>query len=338
MNYSECKVCPRECGINRSDNDRGICGETHELRIASACLHFGEEPALVGKGGSGTIFITGCNLGCSFCQNYQISQHGMGRVVLQDEFVQICLALQKKGAQNINIVTGSHVIPALAAYLQAAKSAKLTIPVCWNSSAYETLEALKIIAPVVDIWLPDLKTRNPLMSGALFAAPDYPEVAQAAIRFMVDYTPLHFQDSGSDDEEDQLLRGVIVRHLFLPGRLDDTISVFEWLKTHVDGNAGISIMTQYTPINPPNDSQKKDHKKNLPTCSDIEEFNAFENRFVDKYDESDLRDLVDTYAFEYMFFQELENSSEWLPDFNRTQPFLSKLATPVWHWTCGFVK
>lgn len=130
--YEKCVQCPRNCGINRSC-DVGFCKEPSNIRVASACLHFGEEPPVTVKGGSGTIFITGCNLRCAFCQNYQISQQGMGKNISVEEFADICLRLQDNGAENINIVTGSHAIPALAKGLTLAKKQGLNIPVCWNS-------------------------------------------------------------------------------------------------------------------------------------------------------------------------------------------------------------
>lgn len=184
VEYEHCTACPKSCGVNRNAGERGFCGETAELRIAWAGLHFGEEPPVSGAGGSGTIFLTGCNLRCVFCQNFQISQEGMGRAVTEQEFIELCLTLQEAGAKNINIVTGSHAVPALGAGLRAAKQHGLTIPVVWNSSAYETAEALESIADTVDGWLPDLKTLNPETSRRVFAAPDYPEQACAAIETM----------------------------------------------------------------------------------------------------------------------------------------------------------
>ena len=135
--YKNCVLCPRSCGVDRRAGIRGFCGESSELRIAAAVLHRGEEPPISGKGGSGTLFVSGCNLGCTFCQNYQISHNGTGRPVSTEEFARICLELQKRGAENINIVTGSHAIPVIAEGLDAARLAGLNIPALWNSSAYE---------------------------------------------------------------------------------------------------------------------------------------------------------------------------------------------------------
>ncbi len=321
--YRSCTQCPRACGVNRAKaKTAGYCGETQTLRIASACLHFGEEPPVTANGGSGTIFITGCNLRCAFCQNYQISQQGMGAAVSQDDFVRICLALQDAGAENINIVTGSHAAPLLSEYIRHAKACGLALPVCWNSSAYETAETLELLADAVDIWLPDLKTLNPHVSGACFCAEDYPERAKAAISFMLDRAPPRFAPLSGGCEK--MLSGVIIRHLFLPGRMDDTRLTLDWLKTHADGRACISLMSQYTPVPFP-DGEKR-----------LEALSAFENRLVSEQEFRTLTRLIGQYEFEYLFYQELEPDTEWLPDFTRTQPFSNELAKPVWHWAAGF--
>lgn len=188
--YEKCNACPRNCGVDRDAGQLGFCREPADLRISFAGLHFGEEPLVTVFGGSGTIFFTGCNLRCAFCQNYQISQDGYGRSVSSEEFTKICLDLQAKGAENINLVTGSHHIPLLAQYLKAARSAGVTIPFCWNSSAYESVEMLELLKGLVTIWLPDLKTLSGVLSGKLFAAPDYPEVATKAIKWMIENNPL----------------------------------------------------------------------------------------------------------------------------------------------------
>jgi putative pyruvate formate lyase activating enzyme len=241
--YSACALCPRACRVNRNAGTRGFCGETNSLRLAWAGLHFGEEPVLTGKNGSGTIFVTGCAARCAFCQNRQISHNGMGRAVSQEEFIAVCLELQTRGALNVNIVTGSHAAPFLAAALAQAKKHGLVIPVCWNTSSYESPQALGIIAPHIDIWLPDLKTLDARAEKEIFAAPDYPDAALYAIRFMIEHAPLTYTADGA-----HLLGGVIVRHLFLPGRFEDTARVLEWLKANADGKALISLMTPYTPV------------------------------------------------------------------------------------------
>ncbi|MBQ5384018.1 MAG: radical SAM protein [Treponema sp.] len=328
--YSSCCQCPRKCGANRSENHAGVCGESQALRIASAGLHFGEEPLITVFGGSGTVFFTGCTLRCSFCQNYQISQQGMGKSVDSEEFVKICLELEKNGAENINLVTGSHHIPVIAEYLTAAKDAGLKIPVAWNSSAYESVESLELLKGLVDIWLPDLKTLNPVMSGGLFGAKDYPSVAEKSIRWMIENFPMNIIEAEKNGEtKEKMLRGVIIRHLFLPGRMDDTVSVLEWLKKNADGRAILSLMSQYTPVPFTGDSDGGlARKKSLE---------AFQNRLVSAEEDADLRDFIDAYGFDYVFYQDLSDDTSWLPDFNRTQPFSNALAKPLWHWTCGLL-
>jgi putative pyruvate formate lyase activating enzyme len=339
--YDSCVACPRACGTNRNSGNRGFCGESADLRVSWAGLHFGEEPPVTGAGGSGTIFITGCNLRCKFCQNFQISQNDgearAGRAVDETEFADICLALEKAGAENINIVTGSHAIPAIAEGLTAARARGLAIPILWNSSSYETPEALALLDGLVNVWLPDLKTLNPLLSENVFRAADYPKVAKRAIRFMADRSPLAF--SGSDyagtPAKDSpatgtttaaartITSGVIVRHLALPGRLADTELVLRWFAEHLADKALLSLMTQYTPV------------QANPASSEID---AFPNRALNHGEYGRLTELLDELGLEDGFYQELVEDTEWLPDFERVQPFSSSLAKPVWHWKTGFIE
>jgi putative pyruvate formate lyase activating enzyme len=348
-------LCPHACKTDRNAGKTGFCGETADLRIAHAGLHFGEEPVITGKGGSGTIFVTGCNLRCAFCQNYQISQQGMGRTVTETEFADICLALQDAGAENINIVTGSHAIPAIAAGLTAAKKRGLIIPVCWNSSAFETPEALELLSGLVNIWLPDLKTLNPQMSQALFATSAYPAAAKKAIRWMISHTirsiaPLAISDantnnieptgnSGSTDQTpmpEKMFSGVIIRHLFLPGRMNDTVLTLDWLDAHTQGgtdaddnerNACISLMTQYTPVPfAPDECQRRQNA-----------LDTFSNRLVSDTEYDKLTKLVISHEFEYLFYQELVPDTEWLPNFCNSKPFSASLSRPIWHWNTGFI-
>ena len=328
--YSECRQCPRECAAKRSLGKKAFCGEDISVRIASASLHFGEEPLVTVFGGSGTIFFTGCTLRCSFCQNYQISQQGMGSPISKDDFVRICLTLQDNGAENINLVTASHHIPAVAEFLSAAKNAGLKIPVAWNSSAYESVESLELLAGLVDIWLPDLKTLNPIMSKSLFEAEDYPKVAKRAIRWMIGNSPLNIVEVKKNGEvREKMLGGTIIRHLFLPGRTDDTVMTLDWLKSHADGKACISLMSQYTPVPFKGSDAELEQRKNSLL--------AFQNRLVNKEEDKTLRNLIDNYAFEYLFYQDLSDDTSWLPDFNREQPFSNALAKPFWHWKKGLL-
>ena len=345
--YERCMQCPRQCGAQRTValNSRhpatGFCGESDEVRIASACLHFGEEPLITASGGSGTIFFTGCTLHCAFCQNYQISQNGMGAAVSQEEFIDKCFRLQEAGAENINLVTGSHHIPNIAAYAHAAKNAGLAIPFCWNSSAYESVEMLELLKDVVSIWLPDLKTLSPALAAKLFGAHDYPQIATRAISWMIEHFPLKISDSttsknawtehstmktqqhitGSTISHEKIMQGVIVRHLFLPGRFEETAATLEWLKQHADNRAIVSLMSQYTPVPFAEYNAQRQHA-----------LSAIENRLVNKTEDCDLRDLINAYDFSYLFYQELSDDTDWLPDFARPQPFSNALAKPLWHW------
>ena len=317
--YAACHLCPRACLTCRAVGERGFCGETAVLRIASASLHSGEEPPLTGDKGSGTIFVTGCNVGCRFCQNFQISQKGMGRAVTQAEFVEICRELQRRGAANINIVTGSHAIPAIAKGLRAAREAGLTLPVLWNSSAYETTEALALLdgeyggreRRLVDVWLPDLKTLDGDVARRYHTAPDYPATAVKAIRFMMDRAPLEWQGIPF---ESVLLRGVIVRHLVLPGELASTREVLRWFAENARNRALLSLMTQYTPV------------KGAAPIPDT---------YLGEKENAAVLKMLDEFGIDEGFVQEPIQDDAWLPDFDKINPFASALSVPVWHWKRG---
>jgi len=328
--YSNCTQCPRNCKIDRNSGKRGFCGENSDLRIATACLHFGEEPLVTVHGGSGTIFLTGCNLRCAFCQNYQISQQGMGKAVSREEFAEICLRLADAGAENINLVTGSHHIPAIAEGLKEARRQGLKLPICWNSSGYDSVEELELLDGLVTIFLPDLKTLSAPLSKELCAASDYGEKAKAALSWMISHNPLKIVEVTKDGvTKDKILQGVIIRHLFLPGRFTETADVLDWLKEHADGKAIISLMSQYTPV-PFKDSEEGLERRKKALSS-------IENRLVNTQEDADLKDLIEAYDFDYLFYQDLSDDTSWLPDFNRTQPFSNSLARPVWHWNSGFI-
>jgi putative pyruvate formate lyase activating enzyme len=308
--YAGCKLCPRRCGADRGARKRGLCGETAELRIAAASLHRGEEPPVAGRGGSGTIFFTGCGLGCLFCQNAQISRSGMGRAVDQAEFTALCLALQARGAENINLVTGSHCAPVLADFLRGARQEGLALPILWNSSSYESPEALALVEDLVDVYLPDLKTLDPVLAGRFFKAPDYPEAASKAILRMLDRRgELRWRGP-------LLVSGVIVRHLVLPGYAESTRRALQWFADHCKGRALLSLMTQYTPVGAAG---------SIPSGSVGR----------DEYDR--LVELLDDLGIEEGFCQEPVLDSAWLPDFERANPFSSELSVPVWHWKTGLL-
>lgn len=334
--YSNCKQCPRNCNVDRTNGKLGFCGESDKIRIAFAGLHFGEEPLVTVFGGSGTIFFTGCTLRCAFCQNYKISQDGMGKIVSTDEFAQICLKLQNAGAENINLVTPSHQIPLIKEGIEKALTLGVKIPFCWNSSAYESVEMLEMLKGLVTIWLPDLKTLNKNLSQKLFAAPDYPEVAKKAILWMIKNNPLKIEEipcppsektiewAKKGEPRNKITSGVIIRHLFLPGKFEETADVLQWLKQNANKKAIISVMNQYTPVNFNEDEKKlAQRKKSLSTI---------ENRLVNQQEFEDIYDLLEAFDFENLFYQELTDDTSWLPDFTKKQPFSNSLAVPLWHW------
>lgn len=327
--YSHCTQCPRNCGADRTNGATGFCLEDSKLRISVACLHFGEEPLITVHGGSGTIFLTGCNLRCAFCQNYQISQHGMGKEVSKEEFAEICLRLQDAGAENINLVTPSHHIPKLAQCLDEARKQGLSLPVCWNSSGYENTEMLEMLDGLVTIYLPDLKTLSCALSKKLFAAEDYPQAAEKSILWMIKHNPLKLVDIEKNGTiKQKMMQGVIIRHLFLPGKFEETADVLAWLKENADKKAIISLMNQYTPVPFKGDQQELEKRE--------KSLSSIENRLVSTQEDSDLKDLIEAYDFDYLFYQDLSSDTDWLPDFERKQPFSNALATPIWHWKYGW--
>ena len=321
--YKNCRLCPRSCGVDRDAGQRGFCGETAALRIAFAGIHRGEEPPITGEGGSGTVFVSGCNLGCAFCQNHQISKpasgsEALGRTVDAGEFAEICLALQKKGAENINIVTGSHAAPAIAAGIGEARKQGLCIPVLWNSSGYDGIETLSILKDIVDVYLPDLKTLNPEIAARFFNTPNYPEHAIKAITNMMENNVLCFKNITNS-----MVTGVMVRHLILPGYLESTRQVLAWFAENCSGKALLSLMTQYTPVTPNrclSPSIGACHPPTVPvTHLAKEEYEA-------------VLSMLDDLGIDDGFCQELVTGTDWLPDFTRQNPFSSELSLPVWHW------
>ena len=316
--YRNCVLCPRHCAVDRKAGHCGYCGETAELRLAFAGIHLGEEPPVTGNGGSGTIFVSGCNLGCAFCQNYQISSGNgkavLGRAVDSGEFADICLALQESGAGNINIVTGSHAVPALALGIEAARKQGLAIPVLWNSSGYEGPESLNILEGFVDVYLPDLKTLDSGLAAKFFNAPDYPNRAKAAILKMAECRELQMSDDGRT-----LLSGLMVRHLVIPGYLEATRQVLAWFAENLAGRgrnrALLSLMTQYTPVKGGNVKGGE-----MP------------DRFLSAGEYDEVLSMLDDFGIDDGFCQELVTGTEWLPDFTLQNPFSSELSLPVWHW------
>ena len=246
--YENCRLCPRNCGIDRTRHP-GPCGGGSLPRLARAALHFWEEPCISGEGenapGSGTVFFSGCTLRCCFCQNYQISEENIGREVSEERLSEIFLRLQQDGAANLNLVTGTQYLPSILRALDLIKD-QLQIPVVWNCGGYETLETVEALAGHVHIFMPDLKYYDSTLSGRFSRATDYFYRASLAIRRMIELTgPLVF------DQRGLLQRGVILRHLVLPGHRDDSLRLLDWIASELPTDSFLlSLMSQYTPYRP----------------------------------------------------------------------------------------
>lgn len=245
FDMSDCTLCPRECHVNRLIGETGYCQCTSDLLAARAALHMWEEPCISGANGSGAVFFCGCNMGCVFCQNYDIAHARNGRKLTPEHLFDIFLMLQDKGAHNINLVTPSHYIPQIITALTQAKMYGLTIPVVYNTSAYEKVEVLRSLEGLIDVYLPDLKYFSSTLSSKYSAAPDYFEVASAAIAEMVRQIPAAVFET---DEDSLIKKGVIVRHLMLPGCEEDSRAVLQYLHKTYGEQIYISIMNQYTPL------------------------------------------------------------------------------------------
>ncbi|AVX30700.1 MULTISPECIES: radical SAM protein [unclassified Carboxydocella] len=239
---ASCHLCPRHCGVNRLEGQKGYCRSGARALVASYSPHFGEEEVLVGQGGSGTIFFSNCNLRCIFCQNCDISQADAGEEVSSSELAEIMLYLQKQGCVNINFVSPSHFVAPILEAVELAAARGLTIPLVYNSGGYDEVSALRLLAGVVDIYLPDLKFVSPAVSRRLADAKDYFAVARKAIKEM------HRQVGDLEvDGQGLARRGLIVRHLVLPEDLAGTRAVVEFLAQEISPHTAINIMGQYYP-------------------------------------------------------------------------------------------
>ncbi len=254
------------------------------------------------------MFFSGCTLGCAYCQNWQLSRGEAGGVLSRDELAGIFLRLQEAGAENVNVVTGTHFAPGIVEAFEEAGMRGLSIPLVWNSSGYESIDTVAFLAPRVRFFLPDLKTLDPRLSKRWLNAADYPERATRAVRAMADAVPLV-------REGDVPVQGVIVRHLVLPGNLADTRNVLSWFAANLDGRALLSLMFQFTPIPgltlPPPLDRMVDSREYEEACGMLEEF------------------PIEGYC------QDPETDGEWLPDFTRSRPFPSENSRVIWHYMSG---
>lgn len=299
----KCTLCPRHCLADREKKETGICGQTDEIKIARAALHMWEEPCISGKSGSGTVFFCGCPLHCVFCQNDTIANGMIGREVSKEQLAETFLELQEDGANNINLVTAGHFLPKVIFALQKAKKEGLTIPIVYNTGGYETVDAIKSLDGLVDIYLPDLKYVDSALSEKYSHAKDYFFVASKAIAEMTRQTgKVRFQIKGTkkiltaeeynelceeEDAEILMTKGVIVRHLLLPGCVRDSKAVIAYLLKTYGDSIYISIMNQFTPLSNVKkypELNRKVTKKEYDTVIDYAISLGIENAFIQEGD------------------------------------------------------
>jgi len=254
MDYLNCTLCPRACGVDRTAGERGFCGCPDTALVAKTMLHRWEEPVLAGSGGSGAVFFGGCTMGCRFCQNRAISAAPVGTAADSAELRRMMETLIAQGAENIDLVTPTQFLPTLLPALLP----KLPVPVVYNCGGYETVETVRALEGLVDIWLPDLKYADSALAAALSGAPDYFPVATRAILAMAEQTgPVQWQG-------DKVTKGVIVRHLILPGQVENSLKVLDWIGENFrPGEVLVSLMRQYTPmpgLQPPLDRRITDEE------------------------------------------------------------------------------
>lgn len=327
--YNSCSLCPRGCSINRNENKTGYCKQNSEIKAARAALHFWEEPCISGTSGSGTVFFSGCTLGCVFCQNEKIAKGNIGKTISVERLTEIFLELQEKGANNINLVTAGHFQPSVADALEDAKAKGLVLPIVYNTSSYESLDTIKSLDGLVDIYLPDLKYISSELSRRYSRAENYFEVACQNIREMVRQTgeplfrikPKHMMQESYEmweseaalpisaseyneicdmDEETEILmqRGTIVRHLLLPGCVEDSKRVIGYLLDTYGDKIYISIMNQFTPL------------KNVSAYPEL-------NRKVTETEYDEVINYAINQGIENAFIQEGDVAEEsFIPDFS----------------------
>ena len=293
----ECILCPRRCKVNRLDDELGFCRSGKEVVISSSGPHRGEEPPISGFAGSGTIFFTGCNLRCLFCQNYQISQEYEGRPITTDKLGQIMISLQEKGCHNINLVSPTHFIPQILEALLYAVPKGLTLPIVYNTNGYDTIETLKLLDGIVDIYLPDIKYSDDKYAREYSQADDYVKLNRLALKEMYRQTGNLLQDKMGVAE-----RGVIIRHLVLPHQIAGSFASLDFIKQEISKDAYISLMSQYHPC----------YKANK---------HPLVNRRLKQSEYDEVVQYAESLGLENCYIQSLTSSDDYLPDFNKERPF-----------------
>ena len=299
MTYRCCELCPNECRVDRTAGQVGRCAMDSTVKIAWAGLHRGEEPPVSGRRGSGMIFFCGCPLHCQYCQNYQISQGGWDGVpVSEKQLASIMIALRDDGAASINLVTGTHFIPSIVTALKDARSRGLDIPVVWNSSGYESVEALKLIDPLIDLYLVDVKTLDRGVASRFCGLERYADAIVPVMKFLRRRHPVTDLENG--------LKGTLVRHLVFPGCIDATVDFLHWYADNFRDSCRLSLMVQFVP-------PKED--PGFPKITKAE------------YDM--LLDLLDELDIDGFVQETSENEILWIPDFRRVNPFPQGFADPL---------
>lgn len=290
-----CMLCPRSCKVNRNKGEIGLCGASSKIKVARIALHYGEEPPISGTNGSGAIFFSGCNLKCIFCQNYDISIKNFGKEITIEGLANKMLDLEKQKAHNINLVTPTHFIPQIREALIIAKKKGLKIPIVYNSSGYESKESLKLLDGLIDIYLPDLKYYDDFIAMRYSKAFNYFQIATSAIDEMYKQVGLP-----KFDKNGIMKKGVIVRHMLLPGKIEDSKKIIHYLYKKYNNNIFISIMNQYTP---------------MKQVKDIEEL----NKTITKKEYDDLILYACNLNIENAFIQEGNtNNIDQIPEFDLT--------------------
>lgn len=289
LSYENCTLCPRKCGVDRSKGQLGFCRQMGHIRAARAATHYWEEPVISGSFGSGAVFFSGCTLQCCFCQNGVISQENLGKDVTTQHLREIFLRLIDDGVQNINLVTPTHFLPSII----PALSPKLPVPVVYNCGGYERVETLRELDGLVDIYLPDMKYSDAALAAKLSAAPDYVETAKAAI------SEMYRQVGPAVIEDDIMKKGMIIRHLVLPGQIDNSLGVLDWFaEAFTKGDVLFSLMSQYVPMG------KAKMMPPFDRCVTEEEYDA-------------VLSYLDFLGIENGFTQDFSAASEdYIPDFS----------------------
>ena len=263
----KCELCPRNCKVNRINGEVGRCRATDIVKVAKIQLHYFEEPCISGTAGSGTIFFSGCNLSCKFCQNYVISQENKGEYITVDELAEKMIELQSQGANNINLVTAFAYVPQIIDAIKLAKQQGLNIPIVYNTSGYESVKTLQLLEGIVDIYLPDFKYYYNELGQKLSGVSDYFEIVTLAIKEMCRQKPIdEYSENGI------MKKGIIIRHLVLPNHIQNSKQVLKWIKSNIRKDVNISIMAQYFPTYKACETDDVNRKLTEEEFNDIENF------------------------------------------------------------------